>query len=169
MAVVNARTVSASPHADAGTNKDVMAPAAAAATTISHADDLPPVAAAVVNIPDDSIVKDVTAPLAPDTAATPSPSISINKKKHGPISKYQEWWPEILVLKKKKRVVLELCGKVIDPDSKESVPDGMAIICICCRDYKGKSDGVISLRSPYNEYYWKSHIAGKKHITLLIL
>ena len=41
----------------------------------------------------------------------------------------------------------------------------MAIICICCRDYRGKSDGVISLRSPYNEYYWKSHIAGKKHIT----
>ena len=32
-------------------------------------------------------------------------------------------------------------------------------------DYRGKSDGVISLRSPFNEYYWKSHIAGKKHIT----
>ena len=100
MAVINARTISASPHADAGTNKDVIAPAAAA-VTISHADDLPPVAAAVVNIPDDSIAKDVTDQLAPNAAATPTPSIAINKKKHGPISKYQEWWPEILVLKKK--------------------------------------------------------------------
>ena len=36
----------------------------------------------------------------------------------------------------------------------------MALICIMCRDSKGKYDGVVNLRRLYNEEKWDSHTAG---------
>ena len=39
----------------------------------------------------------------------------------------------------------------------------MALICIMCRDGKGKYDGVVNLRRMYNEEKWDSHTVGQKH------
>ena len=33
--------------------------------------------------------------------------------------------------------------------------EDMALICVMCRDGKGKSNGLLNLRSPYNEEKWE--------------
>ena len=44
---------------------------------------------------------------------------------------------------------------------------GNTVLCILCRDGKGKSDGAISLRRPFSKYYWDGHANGDKHKNLL--
>ena len=41
--------------------------------------------------------------------------------------------------------------------------EGMALVCVMCRDGKGKSNGRVHLRRPYNEEKWDSHAVGRKH------
>ncbi len=64
------------------------------------------------------------------------------------------WRPEILDLKKK--------GYVDLPDQS-----GMSVLCILCRDGMGNSDGVVSLRQPFDCYYWGAHEQGNKHCNLV--
>ncbi len=44
---------------------------------------------------------------------------------------------------------------------------GNTVLCLSCRDGKGKSDGAISLRRPFSKYYWDGHENGDKHKNLL--
>ncbi len=88
--------------------------------------------------------KEMYLPKLPDWS-----SKKINDKPPSPC-----WWPEILDLKKK--------GFVDLPDQSS-----MSVLCILCQDGMGKSDGVISLRRPFNCYYWGAHEQGNKHCNLV--
>ena len=39
--------------------------------------------------------------------------------------------------------------------------EGMALICVMCRDGKGQFNGLVNLRRPYNKDKWDSHAGGK--------
>ena len=47
-------------------------------------------------------------------------------------------------------------------EEDELTQEGMALICIMCRDGEGKSDGVMNLRRMYNKEKWDAHTAGEK-------
>ena len=40
--------------------------------------------------------------------------------------------------------------------------EGMALICVMCRDVKGQSNVLVNLGRPYNEEKWDSHTGGGK-------
>jgi len=98
--------------------------------------------------------------MAGKTSVMTDTEMNISKLPDFPSKKNNEaqcslcWWPEILDLKKR--------GYVDLPDQS-----GLSVLCIICRDGKGKSDGVVSLRRPFNCYYWGAHEQGNKHCNLV--
>ena len=51
-----------------------------------------------------------------------------------------------------------------DLEDSDCMPEWALAICVTCRDGKGKSDGVIKLRSPfYSYYYLEQHCESSKH------
>ena len=88
-----------------------------------------------------------------------------NAKKRGPATKYTGWWKEMKDLSKRHLVILNSDQEMKDPETDLPYPVGQALICVLCRDHKGKSTGLINLRRPYSEPYWISHRNGKKHRT----
>lgn len=83
-----------------------------------------------------------------------------------PESALAQWWPDMRSLWKKGWVNLNL--KV--PDNKGGFhPYGQCVVCILCRDGKGKSNGIVNLRRPFarGQWYWEDHANGKKHRELV--
>ena len=78
-------------------------------------------------------------------------SLSASKHKSPPLDC---WWSDVLDM--------EIKGYVDLSDKS-----GNTVLCILCRDGKGKSDGAISLRRPFSKYYWDGHVNGDKHKKLL--
>ena len=78
-------------------------------------------------------------------------------------ARYNDWWSEILELQKKDLVILNLIH-MINPKTKQAYAMGEAVQCRLCRDGEGTSNGVITLRYPFDPYYWTQHCLGQKHI-----
>ena len=77
------------------------------------------------------------------------------KKKRGPCPRNDEWWPEILQLESEGLVDLKPQG--IHPDTNTAFEANVHIICLLCRDSPGASNGVLSLRTPFNQSYHNWH------------
>lgn len=108
-----------------------------------------------------------------DSVATSAPSLPAfidrdivgmpppKKQKPGPRPKNNQWWPEILKLERDGIVDLKPQG--IHPDTKKPFEDNVHVICLLCRDSTGASNGVLSLRTPFNQSYWDIHVGGVNH------
>jgi hypothetical protein len=96
-----------------------------------------------------------SAPVAGQSASVAGKSPSLAASKHkSPPPDCCCWWSEVLDM--------EIKGYVNLSDKS-----GNTVICLLCRDGKGKSDGVIALRRPFSKYYWDGHANGDKHKNLL--
>ena len=84
------------------------------------------------------------------------------RNKTGPCPKHNKWWPEILKLESEGLVDLNPQG--IHHETNEAFETTVHIICLLCRDSPGASNGVLSLRTPFNQHYWDCHPQrGKYH------
>lgn len=90
------------------------------------------------------------------TAASAKPHTSATPAKK---SKYFEWSEELRDLSLKEKVILDYR----DPSGNIPYRENCYLQCLFCRDGKGKSDGIIYLRYPFNVKLWEQHASGKRH------